>query len=226
MKKNSSFAVIGLGSFGVAVAENLITKKCKVAVFDKDEAKISNFLTDFPNIYAVCADSTATSFYKEQNLGSFDCVILAIASNMENAVLTAEALTKHPSLFVRANTVRQKRIYEKMKIKNIFLSNEEIGKILSQRVLFDADYQIKIIDDNYVGIKILIRNQDVSLIGKNISDLNVFLSPIKDWTIVFIMRDGKYFKPPEAPTLAEHDLIFAVCHVKKVKMLLQRLGVE
>ena len=81
----NSFLVIGLGRFGVSVAENLYKMGNDVLVVDKNPQfiqQISGSVTD-----AVAGDCCDINVLKSLDAASFDCAVVAISADMEASIL-------------------------------------------------------------------------------------------------------------------------------------------
>ena len=82
-----SYLVIGMGRFGSAVATELYQIKNDVLVVDKHEEKVSNILNLVTN--AIIGDTKDETVLRSLDIPSFDCVIIATATAIEDSVLTA-----------------------------------------------------------------------------------------------------------------------------------------
>ena len=82
-----SFLVIGMGRFGSSVATELYQMNNDVLVVDKNEGKVSNILNLVTNV--IIGDTKDEAVLRSLDIPSFDCVIVATATAIEDSVLTA-----------------------------------------------------------------------------------------------------------------------------------------
>ena len=80
-----SFCVIGLGSFGTAVAETLAADGKQVLVIDKDPDKITAMADVVTN--AVIGDATNQQVLRSAGVQDYECVVVALAENVNDNVL-------------------------------------------------------------------------------------------------------------------------------------------
>ena len=81
-----SFLIVGMGRFGKAVATELYAMKHDVMVIDDKEerlAPIANNVTE-----AIIGDAKDEAVFRSLDIFSFDCVVVSIASAIEDSVLT------------------------------------------------------------------------------------------------------------------------------------------
>ncbi|MDD5537066.1 MAG: NAD-binding protein, partial [Candidatus Cloacimonetes bacterium] len=86
------YAVIGLGRFGMTVANILSESGMDVIAIDKSQElvdEVSGRVTS-----AICMDSTDEASLRSQNLNEADAVIIGIGSNIQESILTAAILRK------------------------------------------------------------------------------------------------------------------------------------
>ncbi len=88
-----SFAVIGLGDFGLALTKELLLLRQQVIAIDKSEDQIQRIGSDLPSAFVV--DSTKSQALKDGGLSNVDVAIIAFGSNdIKDAMITTFLLTK------------------------------------------------------------------------------------------------------------------------------------
>ena len=80
-----SFLVIGTGRFGSAVATELYHMKHDVLAVDNRESDVSAIVNQVTNV--IIGDAKDESVLRSLGIKNFDCVIVAIASAIEDSVL-------------------------------------------------------------------------------------------------------------------------------------------
>ena len=83
MAKNKSYAVIGLGRYGKAVARELLQNGAEVLAIDMDPEVVNANAKNIP--HCKCADVTNPEAIRQLGIADMDAVIIAIAG-MEGAL--------------------------------------------------------------------------------------------------------------------------------------------
>ena len=87
MSINKSYAVFGLGRYGLAVAKELVNNGVEVLAVDSDEAIVNSANADIP--FCKCADVTDLEVIKQLGIANMDVVIIAMANNLEASLMAA-----------------------------------------------------------------------------------------------------------------------------------------
>ena len=80
-----SYAVFGLGRYGMAVAEELVKSGADIIAVDNDEANVNAAAEKIP--VCKCADVTDAAVIRELGISNVDVVIIAMARNFEASVM-------------------------------------------------------------------------------------------------------------------------------------------
>lgn len=86
MSINKSYAVFGLGRYGIAVAKELVNNGADVLAVDIDEDIVNSAVADIP--FCRCADITDPEVIKQLGISNVDVVIVAMANNLEASVMS------------------------------------------------------------------------------------------------------------------------------------------
>ncbi len=121
MSINKSYAVFGLGRYGLAVAKELAKNGVEVLAIDSDEAIVNSAIADIP--FCKCADVTDLEVIKQLGISNMDVAIIAMANNLEASVM-AVMLCKE----VGVNTVIAKSANE--------LHKKILSKVGADKVVF------------------------------------------------------------------------------------------
>lgn len=87
MSINKSYAVFGLGKYGIAVATELVNNGADVLAVDIDEDIVNSAVADIP--FCRCADITDPEVIKQLGISNVDVVVIAMANNLEASVMSA-----------------------------------------------------------------------------------------------------------------------------------------
>ena len=86
MSINKSYAVFGLGRYGIAVATELVNNGADVLAVDIDEDIVNSAVADIP--FCRCADITDPEVIKQLGISNVDVVVVAMANNLEASVMS------------------------------------------------------------------------------------------------------------------------------------------
>ncbi len=132
MKNN--FAVLGLGTFGTSLAEELSRAGHSVLVVDIDAEKV-NAIKDRVS-EAVVADVSNPDVIKEIDVKRFDTVILGLSDNFEGLILAITHLKQEGAkkVIAKANTSIQKRILLRLGADDVILPERDVAERLAKRL--------------------------------------------------------------------------------------------
>ncbi len=157
--KNKSFAVFGLGRFGMSIIQTLSEYDVNILACDNDEAKLK--LAEEYATHVVRADASDENALKNLGLQNFDVIILAMGEEFEASqiatMIAKESGAKY--VIVKARNLRQKKILESIGADSVVLPEHEMGSKLARKmvvsnimdILEDSEYytitEIKPLDE-------------------------------------------------------------------------------
>ena len=143
------YAVIGVGRFGRAIAKALSEKGLEVIAIDNNEEKIEKIKDDVA--LAITLNSADKKALLAQNINEMEAVVLAIGENFEALLLTAVYLMemKIPRIIARANDEQQQMILEKMGIKEVLSPEDEVGKVVAEKLAHPSIVSFLQLPDGY-----------------------------------------------------------------------------
>ncbi|MBI4294866.1 MAG: TrkA family potassium uptake protein [Chloroflexi bacterium] len=132
MKKQ--VVVIGLGRFGVSLADTLFGMGHDVLAIDIDEKKVQSIATQIT--HAVQADATSEAVLRELGIGNFDVAIVAIGTAIQSSVLATILLKKLGMRYViaRAENELHGSILDKIGADKVIYPEREMGTRLAHRL--------------------------------------------------------------------------------------------
>jgi trk system potassium uptake protein TrkA len=130
--QHKSFAIIGLGTFGSAVAAELVRFGNHVLGIDLDEKRVSRLANSLSE--AVIADGRDELALREAGIGHYDVVVIAMGEDLEASILcTMNArMLGAKSVWVKASSRTHHRILSKLGADRIVHPEEEIGQHIAQ----------------------------------------------------------------------------------------------
>ena len=215
MSNKKTYAVFGLGRYGLAVARELVENGAEVIAVDMDEAVVSAAALALP--ICKCADSTDPEVVAQLGIHNVDVVIVAMASNLEASVL---AVTLCKELGVKtviakcANEMHQK-ILTRVGADQVVFPENESGIRLAKNLLSSGFVDMVSLVKNVSMIELNMRTE---WIGKNLIELNLR----KKYSInVVAIRNGDSVSvdvDPQEP-LKENDKLIVIANTEKVAKL-------
>lgn len=210
MKK--TFAVIGLGQFGVSLVEELIKLGLDVIAIDinKDAVKkVSPILST-----AFIADSTDEEALKELKIGDAHTAIVAIGGKQEASVLTTLLLKELgvPNIIVRVDNPQYIPMIMKLGATDVVTPSVEAGTNLANRLNNDDFRDFYKLDNKYSIVSILINDQFVQAKLRDLNSKNLF-----GVNIVLVKRKRTSFVPGGNDSLLPGDTIYVVGTQSEIK---------
>jgi trk system potassium uptake protein TrkA len=134
-KRKTSFAVFGLGRFGMSIVETLSEYDVQILACDKNERNVQEASTHATHV--IQADISDEAMLRSMDLGSFDVVIIAMGNDFEAAQIVAMVAKEQgvPHIIVRARSKLQKAIFEKLEINEVILPEYEMGVKVAHRLM-------------------------------------------------------------------------------------------
>lgn len=135
MSINKSYAVFGLGQYGLAVATELVNNGADVLAVDLDENIVNSAISEIP--FCKCADITNLEVIKQLGVANIDVVIIAMANNLEAsvmAVMLCKEIGVKTVIAKCANELHQK-ILSKVGADKVIFPERESGKRLAKNLL-------------------------------------------------------------------------------------------
>ena len=134
--KQKTFAVLGLGNFGMSVATELMEQGAEVLVADSSERLIEENAGYFTK--AVIADLSDEEQIRELGLGNMDAVLVCMSSNLEASILcvmVAKESGVH-KVIAKAENKRSREILKKVGADQIISPEQESGERMAFRLMF------------------------------------------------------------------------------------------
>lgn len=137
--KRKPILVIGLGRFGIAVAQTLERMGHEVLGVDKRPELVQEYAGDLTR--AVEADCTSMIVLRQLGIGDFDGAVVAIGSDIEASVLTVLALSDLgvKNIWAKATNDKHARILERTGANHVVFPEQRMGErvahLLNERLL-------------------------------------------------------------------------------------------
>lgn len=167
-----SFAVIGVGRFGLALIEELVNLEANVLVIDKNFDKIEKIAKTVTN--AICLDSTDIEALREVGINSYDTVIVATGMNVDNSILTTLILKDLgvKDIYVKVQSEYHARVVEKLGVdqEHLIWPEQATGKRLAKILISGNFLEYLQLDQEYSFISTQVSKK---MLGKNLLELDI-----------------------------------------------------
>ncbi len=209
MKK--SFAVIGLGSFGRSVAQELIALEAEILCIDNKEDRINKISKVAQN--AVICDSTDEEALRDLGIGNIDHVIVCIGNDVQASILTTLIVK---DLGVKRVTVKvlneyHAKVVERIGADEIIYPERQMGKRFARRIISDSILEVLELTKDFSYVEVTTPKK---FVGKSIIELDVRRN--FGLNVVSIKRDNKIITPTAAGSIESDDILMIVGSNKEI----------
>ena len=182
---NKTYAVFGLGRYGMAVAKELANHGKDVLAVDIDESIVNSAISEIP--FCKCADITDAEVVRELGVADIDIVIIAMASNLEASVM-AVMLCKElgvKTVIAKCGSEMHKKILLKVGADRVVFPENESGVRLAKNLLSSGFVDVFDLSGDVSMIELNVKPEWV---GKTLVELNLRK---KLGVNVIALRDGE-----------------------------------
>ena len=214
-----SFAVIGLGQFGISVVEELVGNGMDVIAIDTDEEAVKKVSSILPTV--AVANATDEESLKELGIKDVDSAIVAFGSHIESSVLTTVILKELgvKSIIVRVDDAYYLPIMKKLGATEVIMPQKAAGIALANRLGNEDFKDFYKLDDKYSVVSIVINSAYVPQQLKDLGSKDKF-----GVNIVLINRNGRAFVPGGNDSILPDDTIFVVGGTKEIRVFRESIN--
>ena len=170
MQKKKSYAVFGLGRYGITVAKELVANGMEIIAVDTNQKLVNDAAAYLP--VCKCADVTDAEVISRLGIGNIDTVIVCMASNLEASVM-AVTLCKEAGVATViakcANEMHQK-ILLRVGADQVVFPEQESGLRLVKNLLSSGFIDMISLSEDVSIVEIDVKPEWV---GKNLIELNL-----------------------------------------------------
>ena len=201
---NQSYAVFGLGRYGIAVAKELVRHGAEVLAVDSDEELVNAAIAEIP--YCKCANITETEVIKQLGIANIDVVIIAMASSLEASVM-ATMLCKEigvKTVIAKCATDMDCKILSKVGADRVVFPESESGIRLAKNLLSSGFVDIMDLSNDVSMVELAVKPEWE---GKNLIELNLRKKYSINVVAVIEDKNVRINIDPEKPLLRSMRLI-------------------
>lgn len=213
--QKKTYAVLGLGRYGTAVAKELVKNGADVIAVDKNEQIVQDSSVYLP--ICKCADITDPEVISELGISNADVVIVAMASSLEGSIL-AITLCKEAgvkTVIAKCANETHRKILKRVGADTVVFPENESGTRLAKNLLTSGFTDVLTLSDDLSLVELAARDEWV---GKSLKELNLR----KKYTVnvVAFRKNGKITAPVNPEELLDKDTeIIAIVNTTKLSKL-------
>ncbi len=213
--KKKTYAVLGLGRYGTAVAKELVKNGADVIAVDKNEQIVQDSSVYLP--ICKCADITDPEVISELGISNADVVIVAMASSLEGSIL-AITLCKEAgvkTVIAKCANETHRKILKRVGADTVVFPENESGTRLAKNLLTSGFTDVLTLSDDLSLVELATRDEWV---GKSLKELNLR----KKYTVnvVAFRKNGKITDTVNPEELLDKDTeIIAIVNTAKLSKL-------
>ncbi len=170
MQKKKTYAVFGLGRYGIAVARELVDNGMEVIAVDHDQRIVNDAAAYLP--VCKCADVTDAEVISRLGIGNTDTVIVCMAGNLEASVM-AVTLCKEagvPTVIAKCANEMHQKILLRIGADQVVFPENESGIRLAKNLLSSGFIDMISLSRDVSMVEIDVRDEWV---GKNLMELSL-----------------------------------------------------
>ena len=207
--KEKSYAVIGLGQFGMSVAETLAESDCDVLAIDAREENIQEIADKVT--YAVRADVREPEVLRALGVQTVDVAVIAVAENMEASIMATMQAKELgvPYVLAKAMNALHGKILEKIGADRVIYPEQSMGLRVARNLMsggfldvFELSTEFSMaefpVPTEWIGKSLqelqLRESHDINIIAIKVGDdVEINLDPVKpleaDWHLMAIGKN-------------------------------------
>lgn len=170
MSIHQSYAVFGLGRYGIAVAKELVRNGAEVLAVDMNESIVNSAVADIP--LCKCADVTDPEAIRQLGIAHVDVVIVAMAGNLEASVM-AVMLCKEigvKTVIAKCGEEMHRKILLRVGADQVVFPESESGTRLAKNLLSSGFVDVIELSDDISLVELDVRPEWA---GKTLAELNL-----------------------------------------------------
>lgn len=210
-----TFAVIGLGRFGAAVALELSSLGHEVMAVDIDEDKVRQVADKVT--HAATADARKPEVLQALGIRNFDCAVVAMGGDVGNSALVTLNLKELgiPQVVCKAQSHVHRKVLEKIGADRVIFPEHEMGQKVAQGLSSSSVLNFIEFSEDYGIVELA---SPASWWGKTLRELDV--RNTFHVTIIALRRNGALDVSPRADVpMEEGDNVVALGRSEDINRL-------
>ncbi len=213
--KKKTYAVFGLGRYGMAAAKELVRNGMDVIAVDCSEQIIRDAAGGLP--VCKCADVTDPKAIEQLGISNADVVIVAMAGSLESSIM-AVTLCKEAgvkTVIAKCSDEMHRKILGRVGADIVIFPEKESGIRLAQNLSVAGIIEILTLSDELSVVEMNVKDEWV---GKSLAELNLRKKLLIN--IVAFRKNGKITAPVSPELKLEHGMMLvAIANTEKLSKL-------
>lgn len=213
--KKKTYAVFGLGRYGMAAAKELVRNGMDVIAVDCSEQIIRDAAGELP--VCKCADVTDPKAIEQLGISNADVVIVAMAGSLESSIM-AVTLCKEAgvkTVIAKCSDEMHRKILGRVGADIVIFPEKESGIRLAQNLSVAGIIEILTLSDELSVVEMNVKDEWV---GKSLAELNLRKKLLIN--IVAFRKNGKITAPVSPELKLENGMMLvAIANTEKLSKL-------
>ena len=169
MSIKKTYAVFGLGRYGLSVAKELVNNGVEVIAVDSNENIVNIVSSELP--FCKCADTTDAEVLKRLGIANVDIVIVAMAGNIESSVMTVMQCKELgvPTVIAKCSNDMHSKILTKVGADKVVFPEQDSGIRMAKNLLSSGLVDVIELSKDVSMVELDLKKE---WIGKNLLELN------------------------------------------------------
>ncbi len=170
MSINKTYAVFGLGRYGMSVARELVDSGVELIAVDLDQNRVNAATAELP--LCKCANITDPEVIRQLDIANIDVVIVAMAGNLEASVMTV-TLCKEvgvKTVIAKCGSEMHQKILERVGADIVVFPEKESGVRLAKNLLSSGFVDMITLSKDFSMIELEVKPEWV---GKSLLELHL-----------------------------------------------------
>lgn len=217
MANKESYAVIGIGQFGVSICDSLVEAGQEVLAIDINPEVVNELAGTV--MRAIVADAQDEDALRELDIGNFDHVYISIGKNVEASIM-ATLIAKElgaADVICRAENVNHARVLERIGADLVVRPEHDLAKRLIFQQLNPSLVDYVTLSKETTLAELSINNP--KFFGKSLDELD-FRNRYRVNVIIIVSQDDQINQVPQANDIIQpHDKITVVGNINDIQYL-------
>jgi trk system potassium uptake protein len=215
--------IVGGGKLGHQIASNMLERKYKVNLIEKDKIKCMHLANEL-DIEVICGDGTEIEVLDSAGTKNADCFIAVTGSDQDNLVASqlAKKEFKAAKVIIRANDPRNLEALRTLGSAIAVSSTEIITNLIEQEVNSAEMHLLTTLNKGKAGICAITMPSDTALDGVLLKDITLPTGSL----IISLLRQDNMIIPNGLNMIHAGDEVVAVCQGDSQNELMKILSVK
>ena len=222
-----TFAVIGMGRFGTAVAETLVAQGEEVLAIDNDPDKIER-VVDLVT-HAVQCDATDDKALKEVGVENVDVAVVSIGEAIEASILIVMTLMDLgvPEVIAKSVTPKQGKVLEKLGVRRVVSPEREAAVRLAHNLSSPGLLEHLELGNGYGVAEMPLPSRYVGMLLRetmvrthfNVNIVAIKRTPAVEAGVPIMEGEEVNFNPAPDDLLRDGDILLLIGHENDLRRL-------